>query len=100
MPESSAESSGGAALCSSGDCRATASVADLLNWAGGAPALQFLLRMTFDSLQISIYIVDHVSPVAREKEIGMIAKRRSPTSPGRPGTNRGIPNTGLIGIDR
>jgi len=56
--------------------------------------------MTFDSLQISIYIVDQVLPVAREKEIGLIAKRRSPNSAGRPSTKPGIPNTGLVGIDR
>ena len=33
------------------------------------------------------------------KKIDLIAKRRSPMSPERPGTNGGIPNTGLIGID-
>lgn len=103
VPESSAESSKGAELRSSRNCSATASVAHLWDWAGGAPALQFLLRMRFDSPpdfdpHRRAGTLELVPPVAREKEIGLNAKRWSPSSPGRPCTNREIPNTRLIGI--
>ena len=39
--------------------------------------------MSFDSFQISIYIVDQALPVAREKEIGLIAKRLEDRAPNR-----------------